>query len=78
MSNQLLSPCHIFLKSDFHKLEFYVELKFHELEFQNSDKLLNISQTVVDCKIFQSKIVFGHFGWQMNHNSFVETFFFLK
>ena len=43
MSNQLLSPCHIFSKSDFHKLEFYVELEFHELEFQNSDKLLNIS-----------------------------------
>ena len=41
MSNQLLPSCHILLELDFHKLEFYVELKLHELEFQSSGKLLS-------------------------------------
>ena len=37
-----------FLELDFHKLELYVKLEFHELEFQNSGRLLNILQTMVD------------------------------
>ena len=49
MSDQLQPPRHIFLEFDFHKLEFYAELEFHEVKFQNSGKLLNISQTVIDC-----------------------------
>ena len=61
MSDQLLPPCHIVLELDFHKFKFYVELKFYELEFQNSGKLLNISQIVLEHKLFQPKMVFGHF-----------------
>ena len=49
MSDQLQPPRHIFLELDFHELEFYAELKFHEVKFQNSGKLLNISQIVIDC-----------------------------
>ena len=35
-----------------------VELKLNKLEFQNSNRLLNTSQTIVEHKLFQ---LFGHF-----------------
>ena len=53
--------CHIFLELDFPKLQLYVEFKFHELEFQNSDRLLNISQIAVVHWLFRPNIVFSHF-----------------
>ena len=61
MSDQLLPPCHIVLELDFHKLKFYVEFELYELEFQNSGKLLNISQIMLEHKLFWPKMVFGHF-----------------
>ena len=61
MSDQLLPLYHIVLELDFHKFKFYVELELHELEFQNSGRFLNISQTMVEHRLFQAKMVFGQF-----------------
>ena len=55
MPDQFQPPYHIFLELDFHKLEFYVKLKFQELEFQNNDKLQNISQTMIDCDVEENR-----------------------
>ena len=49
MPDQQVSPWHIFKEINFHKLEFHVRLKFHELELQKYDKLLNILQIVKNC-----------------------------
>ena len=33
----------------YEKLKLHVKLEFHEVEFQKGGKLLNISQTMIDC-----------------------------
>ena len=54
------------------KLELHqnISKKFHGtqvLEFQKSDRLLNILQTVVDYIIFSKNVIFGHFGPTFSH-----------
>ena len=43
------------------------QTRFHKLEFQKGDKLLNISQIVVKHYIFWPTVVFGHFGPSPTH-----------
>ena len=52
-----------FYEFKFLKLEFHVILKF-----QKCGRLLHILKTMVDCKIFWPKMVFGHSGqgWSWN------------
>ena len=38
----------LFLEFDFHKYDIYVKFEFHDSEFQNSGRSLNILQTVVE------------------------------
>ena len=52
----------LFLELDFHKHNIYVKLEFHDFEFQNSGRLLNILQTMVEHQLFRQKMVFGYFG----------------
>ena len=51
-----------FLILEFHELKYHKKLDFHKIKFKKSGRLLNILQTVVDCKIFLKIVVFGHFG----------------
>ena len=40
---------------------FFKKLELHgKLKFQKYGSLLNISQTVIYCKIFCKRVVFGH------------------
>ena len=48
--------------SSFMELKCHEKLNFLEIEFQKSNKLLNISQIVTDCIIFLEKVVFGNFA----------------
>ena len=48
-----------FKEIKFVKLEFNDKLEFHKLEFQKGIRLPNISQTVVYCKLFCKRMVFG-------------------
>ena len=47
---------------EFYELEYHGKLDFHKIEVQKSDRLLNISQTVVDPYILSQRIVYDHFG----------------
>ena len=40
----------------------HVKIEFHKFELQNSSRLLNISQIVINCKIFRPTVIFDHFG----------------
>ena len=51
------------MELDFHKI------KFQKIKFQKSSWLLNISQTVVDPRIFFQIVVYGYFG-KANHAYF--------
>ena len=53
---------YFFKKLKFMKLELHNKLRFHKLEFQKRDRFLNISQTVIYCKIFYKRVIFGHFA----------------
>ena len=49
-----------------------------KIEFQKSGKLLNISQTIIDCIIFLKKVVFGHFGRKGGKGYFFSMFSVLE
>ena len=49
-------------KLEYLELEFHSKLKFHKLEFQKSDKLLNILQTMIDLYIFSQNMAI----WPIN------------
>ena len=53
---------YFFKELKFIELKLHGKVKFHKLEFQKRGRLLNISQTVIYCKIFCKRVVFGHFG----------------
>ena len=50
-----------FMVLEFHKLKYHGKLDFHKIEFQKSDKLLNILQMIVDSYIFFLTVAYGHF-----------------
>ena len=41
--------------------EYYGKIDFYKIEIKKNNKLLNISQIMVDCNIFSKKVVFDHF-----------------
>ena len=46
---------------DFLELKLHVKLEFHELELQNSSRLLNSLHTMINCKIFRQIVLYVHF-----------------
>ena len=58
-----------FKKNSWYELEYYGKFNFHKIEFQKSNRLLKISQTVVDSYIFSLTVVYGHFGRQSKPTS---------
>ena len=61
-SSYIKKSQNFFLILEFHEFEYHKKLDFHKIKFKKSNRLLNILQTVVNCKIFLKIVVFGHFG----------------
>ena len=43
------------------ELKYHGKLDFAKLEYSKSDRLLHISETVVDCNIVCKNVLFGYF-----------------